>query len=220
MAAENKSAKTVTIYKVSLPRKEIIYLPGDKFESSVNKSGKLEYFIKGKGWQKTTKFIEEEIEISSNTEDRRAAYKTFMKYGTHVTCGNFCKDTCTYMQKQVLQGWISICSILDKANLLEECPDQLLNILCAEYYSACFGLFMFDIVETDKKLSKLHPEYNSVDCTLGGKQRVTMEDAVQHFYGDVGLKVIEALIGSVAPKKPAPAPVEPSAQETIQFPEN
>lgn len=172
-----------------------IYLP-NCYPSEVDKNGVLEYFIKGHGWKKTKKYkIIEGVDLP----DRSSILSwldiaiLFDKYGMEVANQYADNKTAGIISRDTVMKYGTIYRLI-KQELPENFDPLFFDCLTLDYMCALFGLFLFDISETDKKLSQIDRYYNNVKCTYKGKPTVSMKEYIDLKYGPAYSKIIDILI--------------------------
>jgi len=175
------------------------YLP-NCYPAQINKET-LSYFIGGQGWQKTKKFrIVEEVtlpEPSAKITWLQVA-QLFDQYGIEVAVTYANHKTAGIVSRQTARGYGLIYARIKHLMPANFDPSFFEAIKC-DYMLSCFGMFILDIVATDKSLSSIDNEYNSTDptdSTYHGKP-CSMSDYVIEKYGQQYDDILNELIKDV-----------------------
>jgi hypothetical protein len=158
------------------------------------KGDKLEYFQKGEGYKKTKSFtiLPEELPERWTELSWLEVAKIGDKYGLEVAdCYASCK-TAGIVSKQTANGYIITYQTI-KDLIPENFDSAFFECLVADYMCACFGLYLFDIIGTEKELAAINPEYDAINATYKG-ENVSMKEFVLQRYGADYVKIIESLI--------------------------
>jgi len=169
-----------------------LYLP-NCYPSEVNKKGVLEYFIYGKGWQKTKSFkVIDGVSLPDRWSDLTwlEIAELYDKYGLEVANQYAEKKTAGIVSRQTAKGYGLIYSKI-KHIITDDFNPRLFELLRCDYMLSCFGVFILDIVSLDDQLGKLDPEYSPTTAKYKGCDCSMMEYVLQKF-GQMYVDVIEA----------------------------
>lgn len=156
------------------------------------KNGMLEYFQNG--WKKTKSFtVVEGVELPERWGDVSwlEIAKLCDQYGMEVA--NVFADckVAGIVSRQTAAGY-TVTYRLIKHLITEDFNPVFFECLKNEYTFACFGVYLFDLVETEERLAKIDPEYDRIKCTYKGRT-VSMRDYVVEKYGEVYAEAIHVL---------------------------
>lgn len=183
--------KAMTTAKIFVYKtKDNLHIPINNFDLAKPIPKVLEYFIKGKGWQKTKHFSRIEVEIPVSKDSLKDIAETGALYGKEVCMNHLITDNAESWKEQRYAEAMWVYSALNERKLWDVAVKcGILEIIVMDWM--LWGLL--DIVETDKKLSELHDEYSDVSCTLNGKT-ASCEAAIRHFYGEDGVNILNYLL--------------------------
>lgn len=170
------------------------YLP-HCWPCEIKPNGKLEYFIMGKGWQKTKSFkIVEGVDLPDNRSELSwlEIAVLFDKYGLEVANVYAERKTAGIVSRQTAIGYGKIYAAIKDIVNVDEVDNNFFECLSFDYMSSCFGLFIFDIVATDKKLASKDKDYDHVNATYKG-ERISMRDYVRLKYSRKAVELIDKL---------------------------
>lgn len=164
------------------------------FPQKITNQGKsLTYWIYGKGYKKTASFeiLPEELPDKWGQPWLDIMY-IHEKYGINVSE--------VYADGRVAgivarQNVLSRYALFRKASHLlnPETDREFFELIRPEYLSSCVGLYMIDIVATDKQFSKADPEYDFENVTYRGES-CSQEEYVRRKFGDRYVAIINAMI--------------------------
>jgi len=188
--------KSIFIHEIKRKNKEtknieFLYIPIDWYEQDKSDPPILEYFIRGEGHKKTKSFKRIKIEIPETKDNVRDISYFYNLYGKQICLEYLITNNCESWKDHMLNKAIFLSKKLGE-DLFSKCPDKLLNIIDFDWRLACFGIWCFDIVETDKKLKQIIPEYDFEKCEYNEKQ-TSMREMIQRVFGEIGVEVIEKL---------------------------
>lgn len=184
---------TIQIIKVRR-RDGDVYVP-HRFPSDITNDGKtLKYFIRGEGHKQTKAFeiLEEELPDKWDRLSWLDIMHIHEKYGINIS--SIYADT-KVPGLVARENVRSRYALFEKArHLLDPEKDrELFELIKPESMLSYFGMYMLDIVATDKALSKADSEYDSENATYRGNP-CSIEDYVRIKFGDRGVEIINALI--------------------------
>lgn len=164
------------------------------FPSKITNHGKtLKFWIRGEGHKRTNSFdiLPEELPNIWGEPWLDIMY-IHEKYGINVSeeyAG------CKVAGIVARQNLYSRYALFQKArHLLDLDTDRkFFELIKTEYLSSCFGLYMIDIVATDKEFSKVDPEYDSENATYRG-ETCSQEEYIRRKFGDRYAAIINAMI--------------------------
>lgn len=164
------------------------------FPTKITNNGKtLKYRIRGEGHKRTNSFDILPIELP---EMRGLPWLDIMyihgKYGINVSEEYAGCKVDGFVARQNLY---SRYALFQKArHLLNlETDREFFELIRTEYLSSCFGLYMIDIVATDKQFSEADPEYNSENATYRGES-CSQKEYVRRKFGERYVAIINAMI--------------------------
>ena len=172
---------------------ENLFLP-NCYPSEIKKDGKLEFFIQGQGWQKAKKYeIVEGVELPERWDKNLTwldVAKLYDQYGLEVANVYADCKTAGIISRQTTVGYGRIYSKIK--HLIDDTFDpKFFELLKCDYTMSCFGFFLLDIVELDKKFEQMDVEYNSIAAMYKGKE-CSMSNYVLQKYGQKYVDIIEA----------------------------
>lgn len=174
-------------------RQENVFVP-HCFPSKITNNGKtLKYWIRGEGHKKTNSFdiLPEELPDRWGLSWLDIMY-IHEKYGINVSevyAG--CKVAGIVARQNVYSRYALFQKARHLLNL--ETDREFFELIKTEYLSSCFGLYMIDIVATDKELSKTDPEYDSENATYRG-ETCPQEEYVRRKFGERYVAIVNAMI--------------------------
>jgi len=81
-------------------------------------------------------------------------------------------------------------------DLIKDEDAWFFDLLKCDYMLACFGLFSFDVVAFDNHLSKLDPEYDSINCTYKGLRDISTGEYILRKYGKRHFEMVQRLLSN------------------------
>lgn len=171
-----------------------VFVP-HRYPSNITNNGKsLSYWIYGEGYKRTNSF---EM-MDEKLPDRRAClpWLDIMyihdKYGINVSDEYADAKVPGIVSRQNIR---SRYALFEKARHLlnPETDREFFDLIKPEYMSSCFGLYMIDIVATDKNFSKADPEYDSENATYKG-QPCSMGKYVETKFGERYSAIIRVML--------------------------
>lgn len=166
----------------------------NRFPQKITNQGKsLTYWIYGEGYKKTASFeiLPEELPDKWGQPWLDIMY-IHEKYGNNVSEAY---AECKVAGIVARQNLYSRYALFRKAkHLLDSETDRdFFELIRPEYLSSCFGLYMIDIVATDKEFSKADPEYDSENAIYRGEP-CSQEEYIRRKFGRRHVDIIKAMI--------------------------
>lgn len=175
-------------------KNNLIYFP---YSDITIKNNTVEYFIYGQGHKKTKCFtILEGVEVPDRWSELSwlQICKIHELYGIHVSNMHASCKTAGIVSKQTILGYYSIYTKIK--DLIPENFDGFFDYLSCDYMLSCFGMYSFDIVSFDKKMSQIDSDYNNVECTYKGN-KCSLSEYITLKYGEVYRNIIDKLISCI-----------------------
>jgi hypothetical protein len=154
-------------------------------------NGSAKYFEKGKGWRKSKAQIVDAPERSSKLTWLEIA-KLSDFYGLNVASGYAESKVAGVVAWQTAAGYHYIYQKIK--DLIKDEDAWFFDLLRCDYMLACFGMFSFDVVAFDDHLSKLDPEYDSINCTYKGLSDISTGEYILSKYGKRHFEMIQRLL--------------------------
>lgn len=159
------------------------------------KNGILTYFKYGEGYKKTKEFNiindDELLELFDTNINELYVAKITSKYGVNVGS--------EYANRLVpgitaIQTANELCYIYEKIkNILpKNFNNDFFKLLKCEYIFSCFGIYELDIIQLDKALSKLDPNYDNEKCTYKNNL-CTMDEYITLKFGEPYSNIVKRL---------------------------
>lgn len=159
------------------------------------KNGILTYFKYGEGYKKTKAFIiindNKLLELFDTNINELYVAKITSKYGVNVGS--------EYANRLVpgitaIQTAKELCYIYEKIKdiLPENFNNDFFKLLKCEYIFSWFGIYELDIIQLDKALSKLDPNYDNENCTYKNNL-CTMDEYITLKFGEPYSKIVKFL---------------------------
>lgn len=115
--------------------------------------------------------------------------KLFDQYGIEVAnCFAECK-TAGIVSRQTAKAYGKIYQAVKD---LPGLTNALFENLCFDFMFSSFGLFTFDVMATDQRLSDNDPDYSSENCTYKGEP-CSMQEYVAIRFGQEAVNIIRTL---------------------------
>lgn len=177
-----------------------LYLP-HCYPFEIKKNRQLEYFIYGQGWKKTKTYkIVEGVELPEKWAELHPLDIAilFDKYGIEVANIYAERKTAGIDSRQYAKSYGYIYRNI-KDILPEDFDRDFFTCLKVMWEPACFGLFVFDICETDNAFGEIDKKYRPMEISYINQKgedmkSVSMHQYVEMKYGEPYVKIIEALI--------------------------
>lgn len=177
-------------------RKGDVYVP-HYFPSEITNNGKtLKYWIRGEGHKKTNSFeiLPEELPDRWGLPWLDIMY-IHEKYGITVSeVYAECKVAGIVAQQNLYSRYALFQKV--KHLLDPETDREFFELVKTEYLMSCFGLYMIDIVGTDKNFSAADPEYDCENATYRGEP-CSQKEYVRRKFGERSVHIINAMISTV-----------------------
>jgi len=158
------------------------------------KNNKLNYFIQGEGYKKTTQFeiLSDEFPEKWDALSWLDIAKLSDTYGLEV--GAYYADckVAGIIARQTANGYMITYKKI-KDIIPENFDTVFFECLRNDYMCACYGLYLFDIIATDNALSAINPDYDAINCTYKNK-KCSMSEYVELYYGIDYKKIIDRLL--------------------------
>lgn len=170
-----------------------IFIPHHHPSNITNNGKNLKYWIYGEGHKRTSSFeiLPEELPDRWGQPWLDIMY-IHKKYGINVSEAY---AECKVAGIVARQNLNSRYALFRKASHLlnPETDREFFELIRPEYMSSCFGLYMIDIVATDKQFSKADPEYDFENATYRGES-CSQEEYVRRKFGERYVAIINAMI--------------------------
>jgi hypothetical protein len=162
--------------------------------TTIDKQGRLSFFVYGKGYRKTKAFELINAPIDENKKDGLYVGEIATKYG-HDIATEVCENAfgCCKISAQHWVGMFKIAYQTAIENLTETEISQVSRDVVNLFRP--FSIFpVLEIDFLDRELAKLDPEYNNAKCTYKGKENVSMKAYITEKYGKATMKLIEKML--------------------------
>lgn len=159
------------------------------------KNGILTYFKYGEGYKKTKAFNiindDELLELFDKNINELYVAKITSKYGVNVGSEYANRLVAGIIANQTAKG---LCYIYEKIKdiLPENFNNDFFKLLKCEYLFSCYGIYELDIIQLDKTLSKLDPNYDNEDCTYNNNI-CSMNEYITLKFGEPYSNIIKRL---------------------------
>jgi hypothetical protein len=181
------------IFKIK-NNKEFLYLM-NKFPQSI-KEDKLEYFIKSKGYKKTSNYEEIETDLPELHNELSWLYicKICEKWGYSIAIEYANQKIAEIVAMQGLCSRFNF--YLRVKDLLKEIKDsnEFFEILCPDYRLSLFGYDILNIVELEKYFMKNDKDYDGENCSYKNKENCSMRDYITIRYSSTHAEIVSKLI--------------------------
>lgn len=168
----------------------------DCYPAEITASGVLKYFLCGEGWLKTKKY---EVIENVNLPDRWVEIswleiaRMYNEYDIEVANVYAENKTAGIVSRQTARAYGHIYKKIQNI-IPNNFNEKFFECLKCDYTLSCFGMFLFDIVETENKLAAIDSEYDQFSCTYKNQKNVSLKMYIQMKYGNEYAIIIDRLI--------------------------
>lgn len=181
---------------------EIVYLKKENIYIPLNwnneiKNNVLSYFIYGEGYKKTKSFKILDEKLPEKYENNLSWFDIILihdKFGIEISNEYAETKTAGIVSRQTIYGYHFTYKII-KDIIPNNFNHDFFKCLAYDYHLACIGIYLFDIVATDKCFSRIDSEYNPTECTYKNLS-CNMNEYVLQKYGESYVNIINKLMES------------------------
>ena len=177
------------LYRITT-KEGLIHVRKD-WSTEIDKQGRLKYFVYGQGYKKTKRFELINVDLEPK-KDTLYIGEVAWNYGNDVA-SYLCEHAfgcCTISAR----NWTPYFKHVYKVASDNFTPEGMNAISRDVVNNFRHFLGLLDIEFLDDSLSRLDPEYDSVNCTYKGKERVSMADYIREKYGEQTFTLIKLLL--------------------------
>lgn len=175
---------------------------GDRPETNIKKDwcttidnqGRLKYFMRGKGYRRTTAYKLIDLPIDEHKKDGLYIGEIANKYGYNIAV-EVCETAfgCCLISAEHWVGTFKLAYDTAVANFTESEIAQISRELVNMLRPMAF-LPLPDLCSLDRFMRENDKEYNGENCTYKGKENVSMEAYITEKYGKLTAKLISKML--------------------------
>lgn len=162
--------------------------------TTIDKQGRLKYFVYGVGYRKTKAFELINVPIDENKKDALYIGEIATKYGYDIAT-DVCESAfgcCTLSA----QHWVGLFASA-YTTAVENFTEDEISQISREVVNLFRPFSIFPILEVDfldRELAKLDPDYDNEMCRYKGKDGVSMGEYITEKYGEITAKFVDKML--------------------------